>query len=205
VVFKNRSRSEIKYIAKIFARTGLVVATWFGLSGLALYGASDRVLLNCERNEESIPECKLTVKRLFDESIIKLPAQEIQQISSQGIYNQYFPSFVQWQMTIVTTQGKVYFNSYNIAKSDDWEDFRDRTNKFLAAPELRTFAIASEYSFWFKLMIQSVSGISILCGLFIIPGLYLTAKYGSDTVAQQEAIDGFIRQFTRAKSSTATR
>jgi hypothetical protein len=205
VVFKNRSRSEIKYIAKIFARTGLVAATWFGLSGLALHAVSDRVLLHCERDEESIPECKLTVKRLFDESTVKLPSTEIQQINSQGIYNRYFPSFVQWQMAIATTQGKVYFDRYNIAKSDDWEDFRDRTNKFLATPELRSFAITSEYSFWFKLISQGVSGISILCGLFILPGLYLTAKYPRDTIAQQQAIDGFIRQFTRAKSSTATR
>jgi hypothetical protein len=205
VVFKNRSRSEIKYIAKIFARTGLVVTTWFGLSGLALHGVSDRVLLNCERGEESLPECKLTVKRLFDESTVKLPSPEIQQISSQGIYNKYFPSFVQWQMAIATTQGKVYFDRYNIAKSDDWEDFSDRTNKFLSTPELRNFTITSEYSFWFKLISQGVSGISILCGLFIVPGLYLTAKYGRDTVAQQQAIDGFIRQFTRAKSSTVTR
>jgi hypothetical protein len=204
VVFKN-PRSEIKYIAKIFARTGLVAAAWVGLSGLALHAVSDRVLLNCERGEESLPECKLTVKRLFDESIIKLPSAEIQQISSQGIYNKYFPSFVQWQMAIETTHGKVYFNSYNIAKSDDWQDFSERTNKFLAAPELRTFTIISEYNFWFKLIIQSVSGISILCSLFILPGLYLTAKYGSDLEAQQQAIDGFIRQFTRAKSSTATR
>lgn len=205
MVFKNRSRSEIKYIAKIFARTGLVAATWFSLSGLALYAVSDRVSLNCERGEESLPACKLTVKRLFNESTIETPSREIQQISSQGIYNKYFPSFIQWQMAIATTQGKVYFNSYNIAKSDEWEDFRDRTNKFLAAPELRTFTITSEYNFWFKLMIQSVSGISILCGLFIIPGLYLTAKYGNDPKAQQQAIDGFMRQFTRAKSSTVTR
>ena len=205
MVFKNRSRSEIKYIAKIFARTGLVAATWFGLSGLALHASSDRLLLNCERNEESLPECKLTVKRLFDESTIKLPSTEIQQISTQGIYNKYFPSFVQWQMAIATTQGKVYFNSYNIAKSDEWEDFRDRTNKFLATPQLRTFTIASEYNFWFKLMIQSVSGISILCGLFIVPGLYLTAKYGSDTEAQQQAIDRLVQQFTKLTSSTATR
>jgi hypothetical protein len=205
VVFKNRSRSEIKYIAKIFARTGLVTLTWFGLSGLALHSVSDRVLLNCERGEESLTECKLTVKRLFDESTVKLPSPEIQQISSQGIYNRYFTSFVRWQMAIATAQGKVYFDRYNIAKSDDWEDFRDRTNKFLATPELRTFTITSEYSFWFKLIIQSVSGISILCGLFIIPGLYLTAKHGGDDVAQQQAIDGFIRQFNRSKSSTATR
>jgi hypothetical protein len=205
VVFKNRSRSEIKYIAKIFARTGLVAVTWFGLSGLALHVVSDRVLLNCERGEESLPKCQLTVKRLFNESTVKLPSQEIQQISSQGIYNRYFPSFVQWQMAIATNQGKIYFDRYNIAQSDDWEDFRDRTNKFLATPELRSFSITSEYSFWFNLISQGVSGISILCGLFILPGLYLTAKYGSDAVGQQQEIDGFIRQFTRGKSSTATR
>lgn len=205
MVFKNRSRGEIKYIAKIFARTGLVTVTWFGLSSLALHAVSDRILLNCERGEESLPACRLTIERLFDKSTVKLPSAEIEQISTSGIYNQYFPSFVQWQMAIATTQGKVYFDRYNIAKSDDWQDFSERTNKFLAAPELRTFTIISEYNFWFKLIIQSVSGISILCSLFILPGLYLTAKYGSDLEAQQQAIDGFIRQFTRAKSSTATR
>jgi hypothetical protein len=205
VVFKKRSRSEVIYIAKIFARTGLVVATWFGVSGLALHTVSDRVLLNCERGEESIPACKLTIERLFDRSTIKLPSEEIQQISSQGIHNKHFPSFVQWQMEIATTQGKVYFDRYNIAKSDEWEDFRNRTNKFLATPQIRSFTITSEHNFWFKFISQSISGISILCGLFIVPGLYLTAKYGSDIVAQQQAMDGFMSQFTRAKSSTATR
>ncbi len=185
MVFKNRSRSEVKYIAKIFARTGLVTATWFGLSGLALHAVSDRILLNCERNEESLPACRLTIERLFDKSTVKLPSAEIQQISTSGIYNHYFPSFVQWQMAIATTQGKVYFDRYNIAKSDDWQDFGDRTNKFLNTPELRTFTITSEYSFWFKFISQGISGISILCALFILPGLYLTAKYGGDTAAQQ--------------------
>ncbi len=205
MVFKNRSRSEIEYIAKIFARTGLVAATWFGLSGLALHAVSDRVLLNCERGEESLPKCKLTVKRLFDESTVKLPSEEIQQISSQGIYNQYFPSFVQWQLAIATTQGKLYFDRYNIAKSDDWKDFGDRTNIFLNAPQLRTFTITSEYSFWFQLISQGVSGISILCGLFILPGLYLTAKYGRDTLAQQQAIDRVMRQLIRSKSPSVMR
>jgi hypothetical protein len=205
VVFKNRSRSEIEYIAKIFARMGLVTATWFGLSGLALHAVSDRVLLNCERGEESLPECKLTIERLFDESTVKLPSEEIQQISSQGIYNKYFPSFVQWQLAIDTTQGKVYFDRYNIAKSDDWEDFGERTNKFLNTPQLRTFTITSEYSFWFKIIIQSVSGISIICGLFIIPGLYLTAKYAGDDVAQQQAIDRVMQKLSGSKSPSVTK
>jgi hypothetical protein len=205
MIFKNRSRSEVKYIINIFARTGLVTAAWFGLSGLALHAVSDRISLNCERGEESIPECKLTVKRLFDRSTIKLPSGEIQQVSSQGIYNKYFPSFVQWQMDIATTQGKVSFDRYNIAQSDEWEDIRDRTNKFLSTPALRTFAITSEYNFWFKFISQSVSGISILCGLFIIPGLYLTAKYGSDTVAQQQEIDRVMRKLSGSKSPSVIR
>jgi hypothetical protein len=205
VVFKNRSRSEIKYIMNIFARTGLVTAAWFGLSGLALHAVSDRVLLNCERSEESIPECKLTIERLFDKSPIESLSGEIQQVSSQGIYNKYFPSFVQWQMEIATTEGRLYFDRYNIAQSDDWEEFCDRTNKFLSTPALRTFAITSEYNFWFKFISQSVSGISILCGLFIIPGLYLTAKYGSDTLAQQQEIERAIRKLNGSKSPSAIR
>jgi hypothetical protein len=205
VVFKNRSRNEIEYIAKIFIRTGLVTATWFGLSALVLHGVSDRVFLNCERGEESLPECKLTVKRLFDESTVKLPSEQIQQISSQGIYNKYFPSFVQWQLAIATTQGKVYVDRYNIAKSDDWADFGDRTNKFLTTPQLRTFTITSEYNFWFKLIVQGVSGISIICALFILPGLYLTAKYARDTAAQQQAIDRVMRKLSGSRSPSVIR
>jgi hypothetical protein len=203
VVFKNRSSSEVKYIANVFARTGLVAAAWFGLSGLVIQAVSDRVSLNCQRSEESVPECKLSIKKLFNEYTIDLPSEEIKEVSSQGIYNPYFPSFMQWQMAIVTSRDRVYFTSYGIGKDNNWEDFRDRTNRFLYTPQLRTFNITSEYNFWFKFISQSVSGISIVAGLFIIPGLYLTAKYGSDAVAQQQAIDGFMQQFSRTKSSTA--
>jgi hypothetical protein len=202
VVFKNRSSSEFKYIANIFARTGLAAVAWFGLSGLALQALSDRVSLNCERSEESVPECKLSVKKLFNEYTIDLPSEEIKHVNTQGIYNPYLPDFFQWQMAIVTNGDRVYFTSYSIGKDNNWEDFRDRTNRFLYTPQLRTFNITSEYNFWFKFISQFVSGISILAGLFIMPGLYLTAKYGSDTIAQQQAIDGFTRQFTRGKSST---
>jgi hypothetical protein len=202
VVFKNRSSSEFKYIANVFARTGLVTAAWFGLSGLVLQALSDRVSLNCERSEESVPECKLSVKKLFNEYTIDLPSEEIKHVNTQGIYNPYLPDFFQWQMAIVTNGDRVYFTSYSIGKDNNWEDFRDRTNRFLYTPQLRTFNITSEYNFWFKFISQFVSGISILAGLFIMPGLYLTAKYGSDTIAQQQAIDEFTRQFTRAKSST---
>jgi hypothetical protein len=202
VVFKKRSSSELKYIANIFARTGVVAAAWCGLSGLAIHAVSDRVSLNCQRSEESVPECKLSVKKLFNEYAIDLASEEIKEVSSQGIYNPYFPSFIQWQMAVVTSGDRVYFTSYSIGKDNNWEDFSDRTNRFLYTPQLRTFKIASEYNFWFKFITQGVSGISILAGLFIIPGLYLTAKYGSNTIAQQQAIDGFMQQFTRSKSST---
>lgn len=203
MVFKNRSGSEIKYIANVFARTGLAAVTWFALSGLVLYGVGDRVSLNCERSEESIPECKLSIKKLFNEYTIDLPAKEIKDVSTQGIYHPYFSSFIQWQMAITTNKDRVYFTSYSIGNNNNWEDFRDRTNRFLYTPQLRTFSIVSEYNFWFKFIIQSVSGISIISALFIIPGLYLTAKYGSDAVAQQQGIDRFIQQFTKVKSSTS--
>ncbi len=205
MVFKNRSRSEVRYIVNVFARTGLAAAAWFGLSGLALHAVSDRVSLNCERSEESLPECKLAVKKLFNEYPINLPSEEIKGVSSQGIYNSYFPSFIQWQMAIITSRDRVYFTSYSIGRDNNWEDFRDRTNRFLYTPQLRTFNITSEYNFWFKFISQSVSGISILAALFIIPGLYLTAKYGSDGLAQQQAMDGFMQQFSRVKSSTPAR
>ncbi len=202
MVFKNRSRSEVKYIANVFAHTALVAGAWFGLSGLALDAVSDRVSLNCERNEESLSECKLGVKKLFNEYAIDLPAEEIKQVSTQGIYSPYFPSFIQWQMAIVTNKDRIDFTSYGIGKNNNWEDFRDRTNRFLYTPQLRTFNITSEYNFWFKFISQSVSGISILSALFIIPGLYLTAKYGSDAAAQQQAIDKFIQKFIKSKSPT---
>jgi hypothetical protein len=201
VVKAKRSQSEVKYIAGVFFRTSLVTAAWFGLTGLALNALSDRVSLQCERGEDSLPECQLSVKQLFNETPLNLLSGEFKKLNVRAISNDYFPSFIQWQMAIATSQGQIEFNSYGVTKVNSWEGFVDRTNRFLNTPELRTFTITSEYNFWFKLLSQATSGVSILCGLFIIPSLYLTAKYGSDTVAHQAAIDRVFGQFTTAKST----
>ena len=104
-------------------------------------------------------------------------------------------------MAIVTSKGKIRFNTHGLAKTNHWQDFTDRTNRFLDTPQLRTFTITSEYSFWFKVISQAVSGVSILCGLFIIPGLYLAVKYASDYAAQEAALDKLFSQVIRPKSA----
>ena len=197
---KKRTKTELKYIAKVFLRTGVVVAAWFGLTGVALNALSDRVSLQCERNEESVPECKLNVERLLTETKIDTSAVEFQQVTNQAISHPYFPRIVRWEMAIATSQGKVEFNSDGVAETNHWQDFSDRTNRFLETPQLRTLAITSEYSFWFKFLSQAVSGVSILCGLFIIPGLYLTVKYGDKPTAHQQELDRFFGQLARTKS-----
>jgi hypothetical protein len=198
---QKRTKTELKYIAKVFLRTGVVAATWFGLTGVALNALSDRVSLQCERNEESVPECKLSVERLLTQTKIDTSAVEFQQVTNQVIANTYFPNIVRWEMAIATSQGQVDFNSYGVAGTNHWQDFSDRTNRFLETPQLRTLAITSEYSFWFKFLSQAVSGVSILCGLFIISGLYLTVKYGDDPTAHQQELDRLFGQLARPKSA----
>jgi hypothetical protein len=198
-----RSRGELKYVSKVFLRTGLVTVAWFAMAGLALNALGDRVSLQCERNEESLPVCDLSVKHLLAETKINLPDREFQQVTSKAISTNYFPNSTQWQMQIATSRGPLNFDSYGITNSNHWEDFTNRANKFIDAPQLRTFTITSEYSFWFKFLSQAVSGVSILCGLFVIAGLFLTAKYGSDTIAQQQALEQIFGQFgTQSRKDT---
>ncbi len=194
MVKKQWVQAEQKYIAEIFLRTSAIAAIWFGLTGVALNALSDRVSLHCERDADSIAECKVGIKRLFSETQIDLAGQEIRQINNRSISNHYSSTFVQWQMEIETDRHKLEFNSYGVARDNRWENFTDRTNRFINTPQLRTLAITSEYSFWFKFFSQAVSGISILYGLFIIPSLYLIVKYGDDPIAHQQA---FVRIFGR--------
>jgi Tfp pilus assembly major pilin PilA len=198
------NKAQLKYVATVFFKTGLVTAAWFGLTGVVLNAVSDRVSLQCERNEESVPECKLSVERLFTQTTINTTDVEFHQLTNQAISTAYLPSLAQWQMTIATSHGKIEFTSIGMANTDRWQDFTDRTNRFLTNPQLRTLAITSEYSFWFKVLSQSVSGISLICGLFIIPGLYLTAKYADNAIEQQQALEGFFGKFIGARSPTVS-
>lgn len=198
---RKRTKAELKYVARVFLLTGIIAGGWFGITGLGLNALSDRPSLQCERNEESIPECKLSIKHLLTETAIKTSTGELQQVTSRAVANHYLPSLVQWQMAIATSQGQLDFHSDGVSGINHWENFTTRTNRFLETPQMRSFIITAEYSFWFKLLSQSVSGISILCGLFIIPGLYLTAKYGDDATAHQQAFDRLFGQFTSIKPS----
>ncbi len=203
IMGKGRTKAELKYIGGVFVRTGAVAIAWFGLTGLALNSLGDRVSLQCERNEESLPECQLSTKHLFTETSVNESVGEFQTITNQAMSNEYIPSLTEWEMEIVTSRGKIRFNTYGLAKTNHWQDFTDRTNRFLDTPQLRTFAITSEYSFWFKFLSQAVSGVSILCGLFIIPGLYLAVKYASDYAAQEVALDKLFSQVIRPKPAKA--
>jgi hypothetical protein len=196
---RTRTKAELKYIASVFLRTGIIAGAWFGIMGLALNALSDRPSIQCDRNEESIAECKLSVKQLVNETTITTLTGELKPVTSRAVANHYLPSLIQWQMTISATQGAINFNSYGVTGVNHWQDFTDRTNRFLESPQIRNFTITAEYSFWFKLLSRSVSGISILCGLFIIPGLYLTAKYGDDATAHQQVFDRLFGQFTSVK------
>ena len=198
---KKRTKTELKYIAKVFLRTGVVAAAWFGLTGVALNALSDRVSLQCERNEESAPECKLSIERLLTETKIDTSAVEFQQVTNQAISNPYFPTIVRWEMAIATSHGKIEFGSYGVPGTSHWQNFSDRTNRFLETPQLRTLAITSEYSFWFKFLSQAISGVSILCGLFIMTSLYLTIKYGDDPTAHQQEFDRLFSQANRTQST----
>jgi hypothetical protein len=194
------NQAQLKYVATVFLKAGLVTAAWFGLTGFILNAVSDRVSIQCERNEESVPECKLSIERLFTQTTIDTTNIEFHQLTNRAIATAYLPSLAQWQMTIATNHGKIEFTSDGMANTSHWQDFTDRTNRFLANPQLRTLAITSEYSFWFKVLSQSVSGISLICGLFIIPGLYLTAKYADNAIEQQQALERFFGKFIGAKS-----
>jgi hypothetical protein len=198
------NKAQLKYVATVFFKTGLVTAAWFGLTGVVLDAVSDRVSLQCERNEESVPECKLNVERLFTQTTINTTNVELHQLTNQATSTAYLPSLAQWQMTIDTSHGKIEFASTGMVSTNHWQDFTDRTNRFLTNPQLRTLAITSEYNFWFKVLSQSVSGISLICGLFIIPGLYLTAKYADNAIEQQQAIERFFGKFIGAKSPTVS-
>jgi hypothetical protein len=198
------SPSDRRYIATVFLRTGLVTAAWFGLTGIGLNALSDRALLQCHRNEESLAECELTIKSLVSQAHIDLTAGEIQAVRSQSISNNWSANLVRWETTIATSKGNFIFSSYGIASENNWENFTNRTNKFLSEPEVRTIWVESDYSYWFKFLIQAVSGISILCGLFIIPGLLLTLKYGSNLAAQEEALNLFFAKLAGVKSLGVT-
>jgi hypothetical protein len=202
---QKRTQTEQKYIAAVLLRTSAIVAVWFGLTGLALNLLSDRVSLHCERDAESVAECKLGVNRLFSQSQIDLSQQKIRQVSNRSISNEYLPTFVRWQLEIMTDRERLEFNSYGVARDNRWEYFADRTNKFIKTPQLRTLTVTSEYSFWFKFLSQAVSGISILYGLFIVPSLYLIIKYGDDPIAHQQAFDRVFGGITgQNKSPNAT-
>lgn len=201
---RKRTKAELKHVAGVFFRTGVIAGVWFGITGLALNALSDRVSLQCERTEESIPECKLSIKHLLTESIVKTDNSEFQQVTSRAVANTYFPGLVSWEMTIATSQNQIYFYNYGMGESNPWQEFATRTNRFLDTPQLRSFTITAEHNFWFKLLSQSVSGISILVGLFVLPGLYLTAKYGDDAIAHQQAVERLFGQFTRQSLDSKT-
>jgi hypothetical protein len=189
VVEQKRSQAEFKYIGGVFLRTTAIAAVWFGSIGVVLDAASERVSLDCERDGESVFQCKLSVKKLFSETQINLANREIQQVETRSIFSSYLPTFTRWETEIITDRGNLTFNNYGVASTNPGSNFTDRTNRFISTPQLRTLTVTSEYSFWFKFISQAASGISILCGLFIVPSLYLTAKYGDDPIAHQQVID----------------
>lgn len=171
MLLQKRTQAERKYIMGMFGRTIAIAVVWLGLTGAALYAMSDRMSLTCDRDEESVPRCKLSATKLFTETHIDLANQEIQQVSSYAIANNYLPSFVRWQTEITTDRGKLTFSNYGIASTNPWENFAERTNRFIDTPQLRSTIVTSEYSFWFKFILQAVSGISLLYCLFLIPSL----------------------------------
>jgi hypothetical protein len=202
MLLQKRTQAERKYIMGVFSQTIAIATVWLGLTGVALYAMSDRMSLTCDRDEESVPHCKLSATKLATETHIDLSNQEIQQVTSRAIANNYLPSFVQWQTEITTDRGKLTFSNYGIASSNPWENFTDRTNRFIDTPQLRSTIVTSEYSFWFKFILQAVSGVSLLYCLFLFPSLYLTAKYGNDPIAQQQAIE---RVFSRSSGTEVSK
>jgi hypothetical protein len=185
----NRSHGEFKYIAGVFLKTGIVTIAWFALAGGLLNTVSERIAISCERDEESLATCRVTTKHLVGESHLDLPAGSLQQIGIESVpYNQV-PQLTKWQVNIVSETGSYQFLSQGKSSDLGWTEFGDRVNKFLDAPQQRTFAIESDYSFWFKLLNPAISGISIIVALFFIPGLLLTLKHGSDALAMERDLD----------------
>jgi hypothetical protein len=199
MLLQKRTQSERKYIMGMFGRAIAIAAVWLGLSGLALDAASERLSVNCDRDEESVPHCKLSATKLFTATHTDLSNQEIQQVTSHAIASNYLPTFVLWQTEITTDRGKLIFSNYGIASTNPWENFADRINRFVDTPQLRSTTVTSEYSYWFKFILQAVSGISLLYCLFLVPSLYLTAKYGNAPLVQQQAIE---RVFSRSQTKT---
>jgi hypothetical protein len=189
MLLQNRTQAERKYIIGMFGRTIAIAIVWLGLVGVALDATSERISLNCDRDEESVPRCKLSAIKLFTQTHIDLSHQEIGQVTSQAIASNYLPTFVRWQSVINTDRGQLLFNNYGIASTNPWENFTDRAKRFIDTPQLRSTTVTSEYSFWFKFILQAVSGISLMYCLFLVPSLYLTLKYGNDPIAQQQAIE----------------
>ena len=194
-----RTKAELTYISNVFLRTGAIAVTWFGLTGLVLNGLSERISIRCDRNEESVPECQLSTKHLFTESSANGAADELLSITNRLTGNTAIPGLTEWEMEVVSSRGKVRFNSYGLAKTNDLEDFTNRTNRFLDTPQLRTFAISSDYSFWFKLLSQGVAGVSIIAGLFTILRLYFAVKYASDRAAQKVKLDQLFGEMIISK------
>jgi hypothetical protein len=204
MLLQKRTQADRKYIIGMFGRTIAIAAVWLGLAGVALDATSERLSLNCERNEESVPHCKLSATKLFTQTHIDLANQEIQQVTSRAIANNYLPTFVQWQTEITTDRGKLTFNNNGLASTNPWENFATRTNRFVETPQFRSTIVTSEYSFWFKFILQAVSGGSLLYCLFLVPSLYLTAKYGNDSTAQQQAIERVLSKSSETKATKAT-
>jgi hypothetical protein len=183
------SRGEFKYIAGVFLKTGLVTVAWFTLAGGLLNAVSERMGISCERDEESLAACQVTTKHLIGESHLDLPPGSLQQINIQSLPSSQVPQLAQWQININHETGSHQFVSYGQAGETTWIEFGNRVNKFLDTPQQRTFTIESEHSFWFKLLNPAISGISILVALFVVPGLLLTLKHGSDEMSIDRDLD----------------
>lgn len=204
MLLQKRTQADRQYIIGMFGRTLAIAAVWLGLAAVALDATSERLSMSCERNEQSVPHCKSIATKLFTQTHIDLANQEIQQVTSRAIANSYLPTFVRWQTEITTARGKLTFSNNGIASINPWENFADRTNRFIDTPQLRSTIVTSEYSFWFKFILQFVSGVSLLYCLLLVPSLYLTAKYGNDRIAQQQAIERIFSKSSETKATKAT-
>ena len=142
-----------------------------------------------------------SAKHLFTETSVNGAADELLSITNRLIGNTAVPNLTEWEMEVVSSKGKVRFNSYSLTKTNDLEDFTNRTNRFLDTPQLRTFAITSDYGFWFKLISQGVVGVSIIAGIFTISRLYLAVKYASDRTAQKTKLDELFSEVIIPKST----
>jgi hypothetical protein len=179
MTFSSHSRSEIRYIAGVFAKAGLVTAAWFILAGGVLNVVSGRVSIHCDRDEESLALCQVTSKYLISESSVNIPAGELQQVTSQAVpYHDRMPYLAKWEMKLNTDHGSYNFTSHGEIDRNPWGDLGDRTNQFLDSPQQRTFEIASDYGFWYKLLNPAIAGISTIVGIFLVPCLLITLKQG---------------------------